>query len=176
MYAILAYFGSHKVIPTEYPAIYRHLKQFEDKLKKRGQCRYTSSGKPKPGAEYPGQHHWLELDNNPSISNLDDFSKHKLIWSDIATTPNFISVDEEIYFNNTCYMITNAPSWLYGYLNSDLVAWYLPRVIATDLGKKGARYFKQFVEQLSMPDMQGELYDLLHLSADEINFISSSVN
>lgn len=37
-------------------------------------------------------------------------------------------------------------------LNSAVTEWYLPR-IATDLGK-GIRYFKQFVEQVPIPDLR----------------------
>ena len=50
---------------------------------------------------------------------MDDFSKQKIIWSDISTEPNFLYNDEEIYFNNTCYMITGAPEWVVDYLNSE---------------------------------------------------------
>jgi hypothetical protein len=55
LYLIVFPFGFHKKL-KEYPAILRHLSQYEDKLKKRGQC--TSSRGNKEG----GQHHWLELD------------------------------------------------------------------------------------------------------------------
>ena len=181
LYVILAIFDSHKWMEQKYPAIYNHLSQYEDKLKKRGQCRYLSSGKIHHSSDhnypgYPGMHHWLELDNNPRQKYMDDFNKQKIIWSDISTEPNFILVNEEIYFNNTCYMMTGAPDWLAEYLNSDLISWYFPKVIATDLGS-GSRYFKQFVELIPVPsnlDMSN-LYQFFLLTDDEIKFISSSV-
>ena len=176
LYCILAYFDFHKEIRL-YPSIYEHLKQYESKLKSRGQVRYTSSGKPKVGAEYPGQHHWLELDNNPRKEYMDDFSKQKIIWSDISTEPNFLFNDEEIYLNNTCYMITGAPEWVVNYLNSDIIRWYFPKVIASDLGA-GTRYFKQFVEMIPVPkEYKSEtFYSDIGLNDEEIKFISSSVN
>ncbi len=64
-YVILAEFGSHKYLEEKYPAIYNHLLSYKTKLEQRGQCRYMANGKPNPKGEYPGQHHWLELDNNP---------------------------------------------------------------------------------------------------------------
>jgi hypothetical protein len=73
------------------------------------------------------------------------------VWSDISTQPSFTLITEEIYTNNTCYMITGAPDWWVDYLNSPIVAWYFPKV-ATDLGTNGARYFKQFVELLPVPE------------------------
>ena len=176
LYCILAYFDLHKEIES-YPSIYEHLKRYELKLRSRGQVRYTSSGKPKIGADCPGQHHWLELDNNPRKEYMDDFSKQKIIWSDISTEPNFLYNDEEIYFNNTCYMITGAPEWIVYYLNSDIIRWYFPKVIATDLGA-GTRYFKQFVEKIPVPKEYNSetFYSDIGLSDEEIKFISSFVN
>ena len=66
---IVVKFGSYTTLPGEFPAIHQHLLQHEDKLKARGQCRYSRSGSKK--ADYPGQHHWLELDNNPKDSYLN---------------------------------------------------------------------------------------------------------
>ena len=108
---------------------------------------------------------------------MDDFSKQKIIWSDISTEPNFLLNDEEIYFNNTCYMITGAPAWMVNYLNSDLIKWYFPNVVATDLGS-GTRYFKQFVEMIPAPKEYNPntFYSDIGLSDEEIKFISSSVN
>ena len=107
---------------------------------------------------------------------MDDFLQRKIIWSDIATEPNFVQTDEEIFFNNTCYMITHAPEWLVDYLNSNLIAWYFPKVLATDLGS-GSRYFKQFVERIPVPKVCNleNLYYSLGLTDEEIKLISSSV-
>jgi hypothetical protein len=108
---------------------------------------------------------------------VDDFSKQKIYWSDISTEPSFTFVEEEIYCNNTCYMITGAPEWLIDYLNSDLVSWLFPK-IATDLGGKGTRYFKQFVEQLPVPksDCAGDYKNYFGFSEDEMKLISTSEN
>ena len=54
---------------AKYPAIHNHLKQHEKKLRERGQC---EGKKDKPGTK---QHHWLELDNNPSKESLLNFEK-----------------------------------------------------------------------------------------------------
>ena len=56
-----------------------------------------------------------------------------------------------MYINNTGYMVVgNNLKYLLGVLNSSVIAFYLP-TIATALGKKGVRYFKQFVEKLPVP-------------------------
>lgn len=50
LYVIVAQYGSYEYLETKYPAIYRHLFQYKEALQKRGQCRYTSSGKKNTGA------------------------------------------------------------------------------------------------------------------------------
>ncbi|MEX1048033.1 MAG: Eco57I restriction-modification methylase domain-containing protein, partial [Akkermansiaceae bacterium] len=66
LYQLIIKFGSYERLEIDYPAVFKHLKQFERQLKARGQCSYARErkvgGKSKP---FPGQHHWLELDNNP---------------------------------------------------------------------------------------------------------------
>ena len=181
LYAILAYFGSHKVIPTEYPAIYRHLKQFEDKLKKRGQCRYTSSGKPKPGAEYPGQHHWLELDNNPSISFLDDFNKQKIIFPAIMSKGAFFALDRR------GYLIPAPGNLITGKCNFESLLIYLTTVGYWALrrfymggGIEGELKVNR-LQSLPVPrtvngiDSVDTIYQLCQFTDDEIKFISSAL-
>ena len=118
LYVILASFGSHKWLEEKYPAVYNHLLQYRTRLENRGQCRYTASGKPnlKQGVPYPGQHHWLELDNNPRQEYMDDFSKQKIVWAetmrihrnDVLNFPRFSFCSEPMYTDKTCFMaITN---------------------------------------------------------------------
>ncbi|GAA9750635.1 class I SAM-dependent DNA methyltransferase [Helicobacter pylori] len=73
-WVIIAKFGSHEFLEVEYPIIYNHLLQYKDQLEQRGQCRY-SRGHKIATKSYPGQHHWLELDNNPKDSYLQEFEK-----------------------------------------------------------------------------------------------------
>lgn len=108
------------------------------------------------------------------LKKFDDFSKPKIVWADIAIEPNFVKIDKEIYFNNTCYMIVDAPDWLGEYLNSNLIKWYFP-LIATGLGEKGTRYFKQFVENIPVPHkFDGNLERTFGFTEDEMKLISSS--
>lgn len=73
-------------------------------------------------------------------------------------------------------MMVGAPNWFVDYLNSDLVKWYFP-LTATDLGEKGTRYFKQFVEKIPIPTaFIGNIQSFFKLTDDEMNCISSSVN
>jgi len=125
----------------------------------------------------PTSNKWFEIQD--SIGYWDDFSKQKIVWADIATEPTFVLMNEHTFFNNTCYMITGAPTGLVDILNSKLVGWYFPK-IATDIGNGGARYFKQFVELLQIPKTienrnytDQEVFDIYRLSEEEIGFIES---
>ncbi|EMP65910.1 TaqI-like C-terminal specificity domain-containing protein, partial [Streptococcus mutans] len=142
---------------NDYPAVKKHLDYYWNEINKR---------QDKGDTPY----------NLRRCAYMDDFSKPKIVWADIATEPNFVQIDERIYFNNTCYMMVGAPNWFVDYLNSDLVKWYFP-LTATDLGEKGTRYFKQFVEKIPIPTaFIGNIQSFFKLTDDEMNCISSSVN
>jgi len=184
-YVILAYFNSHSIIPTEYPAVYSWLKQFKEKLERRGQCKYTSSGKPNPNAEYPGQHHWLELDNNPRREYMDDFNKQKIIYSEIVRSPQFLLDEEGFIPEATAFIMSGEHlNYLVQYLNSNIAAWIFKTYYAGGgLGESGYRYKKTFLINLPVPrrfDIKvlddGKIAELYGLTDAEINFISSSVS
>ena len=87
--------------------------------------------------------------NLRSLAYMDDFSKPKIFWSDISTSSNFVLINDEIYINNTAYMITDIhPNAVY-ILNSRIMNWYFSK-ICSDLGNS-SRYFKQYVELLPLP-------------------------
>ena len=122
---------------------------------------------------------WFETQD--SISYWDDFNKRKIVWADIAKEPTFVTIDEPIFFNNTCYMIVGAPSGLTDILNSKMIEWYFPK-IATDIGNGGVRYFKQFVELIRVPKTIGDrkysdedIFNMYGLNDEEISYIRSIV-
>jgi len=170
-YVILAYFNSHSIIPTEYPAVYSWLKQFKEKLERRGQCKYTSSGKPNPNAEYPGQHHWLELDNNPRREYMDDFNKQKIIFSRISGNEPCFALDNTGFMtNDTGYIITgNNLEYLLDQLVSQPI-WFAFRHFY--MGGGIEKEFKvNNLKNLPIPQPGHKL----SLTDDEIKFISASV-
>ena len=121
LWIIIAKFGSYKYLERKYPAIYHHLIQYKEALQKRGQCQYTSSGKKNLDKEYCGQHHWLELDNNPSDTYLNEFSKQKIVYREISDAMDACMVGEDIFVNNKCYLITGEHlPYLLAFFNSTL--------------------------------------------------------
>lgn len=115
MYLIAVRYGFHTEL-KHYPAILKHLTRFEKKLRARGQCRSSRSG----GSE--GQHHWLELDNNPSAAYLKAFEGPKLVFNETSKRLHAFVDEEKFYVNKTGFIIvTPEPYFLLAVLNSRLL-------------------------------------------------------
>jgi type I restriction-modification system DNA methylase subunit len=126
-YLIWTYIG----VPIEkYPAILKHLKQFQPKLQKR-----WDKGK-----------FWWEL---RACDYYDKFVKPKIIYPDIATNCRF-ALDREGYFSsNTTYFMPSDDLYLLGILNSRLAQFYFSAVCAglEGGGSTYLRFFGQYLEE-----------------------------
>ncbi len=163
LWIILAKFDSHKYLEKDYPAIYNHLLQHKDKLQARGQCRYARGNKTDTGKGYSGQHHWLELDNNPKDSYLREFAKPKIVYSEIVREPQFYLDNGEFkfgyfYAEATSFILSgnknfkSSLEYLLGLLHSKLCTFAFKEFYAGGgLGESGYRYKKAFLENLPIP-------------------------
>ena len=145
LYVILVKFGDHKTLRDDYPSVYEHLKSFEEKLKDRGQCKSSRSNNPDVG-----QHHWLELDNNPSLEYIESFEQEKIIYPEITKYMPFY-YDENGYFcNNKCYILTGESlPYLTALFNSKLFDYCFRDEFPLLLG--GTRELRKvFFEKLSI--------------------------
>ena len=120
-YIILASYGSHKYFEREYFPIFKHLQKFENQLKKRGQC---NGSLPNVEKNYSGQHHWLELDNNPTDDYLSQFQRPKIMYQVFQVKPNFIFDERGLYCNNSMWIIPTNDKGLLAILNSK-IGWWL---------------------------------------------------
>ena len=153
LWLIIAKFGSYKTLPKEYPAIYKHLVQHEEKLRARGQCTYSRSGSNNPTVNYDGQHHWLELDNNPKDEYLDIFTKEKLFWMDMSPRGRFAYSETEMYCNNKGFIMTGSSlKYLCAILNSTLITWFIKNTARTT-GEGLTQWEKFSVERLPIPQI-----------------------
>jgi len=125
-YLIWTYIG----IPIErYPAIFKHLKQFQPQLQKR----------------WDQGNFWWEL---RACDYYDEFEKSKIIYPDIATSCRF-ALDRNGYFSsNTTYFIPADDLYLLGLLNSRLGQFYFSDVCAglEGGGSTYLRFFGQYLE------------------------------
>jgi hypothetical protein len=183
LWIITAGYGSYKYLKKEYPAIYRHLASFEESLKQRGQCRYSRSNK-ESKKEFPGQHHWLELDNNQSSDYFQLFEKEKLIYPNMTSQLPFY-YDEEGYFtNDKSFIVTGAHlKYLTGILNTPIFKFIIKMELPALMGEtyelrkifmdplpvcKPDRSSKGFVEEPSGKRREGTIASLIEYCVDKI--------
>ncbi|MBL9179652.1 MAG: Eco57I restriction-modification methylase domain-containing protein [Verrucomicrobiaceae bacterium] len=125
LYLIAFPFGFHSQLEG-YPAILKHLQGFEADLKKRGQCTSSRGGKSQ------GQHHWLELDNNPKSEFLAAFDQPKIVIPAIADRPSAAFDNTGLFSNNkTSIAVCPDGSWITGVINSMVCRWFASQVFAT---------------------------------------------
>jgi type I restriction-modification system DNA methylase subunit len=178
LFVIYSYFEFHKQI-EKFKSIKSHLFKYESELKMRGQARYNSSGSAanpldKNYRGYPGQHHWLELDNNPSLDLLDDFNKQKIIF------PAIMSKKPSFALDNKKYVVIAPGNVLIGenldilikYLNSvgyfALIKFYMGGGIEGEL--KINRLLDLPVPDLSKAKDEVDFYNILKFSKEEIDY------
>ncbi|EFP2894946.1 class I SAM-dependent DNA methyltransferase [Campylobacter jejuni] len=155
LWIIVFEFGSYKILEKDYPAIYNHLKQYKKKLQARGQC----TNKPVTDQkQYLGQHHWLELDNNPNKDYLLQFEKEKIGWQRVTQEPSFILEKECILLDSMAFMVANSKNelkYLLGFLNSSLIFYYFKN-IGHLYSDKGFLLSNQYVEKFPIPKINSK--------------------
>ena len=151
----------------EYPAIKAHLDQYWDKISTR-----TDKG----DTPY----------NLRSCAYLEDFSKPKLIYSEIVQEPQFFFDKAGQFYPEatTFIMVGEYLEYLYDVLHSKIATYIFKTFYAGGgLGNGGYRYKKAFLELLPIPkpnadfvqyDIEADLAKSYSLSEEEIAYIRSS--
>jgi adenine-specific DNA-methyltransferase len=149
LYLITFPFGFHDQLKN-YPAILRHLSTFEEGLRKRGQCTSSRNGKGE------GQHHWLELDNNPKEIYLAQFEQPKIFVPAIQDGVKY-AADIAGYVGNDKTNIIVTKDWRYvlAVLNSSISWWITQQTFS---GKQGGFFeFKpMYVSAIPIPNISND--------------------
>jgi adenine-specific DNA-methyltransferase len=114
-----------------YPAIYRHLSQYEKKLRIR---------------DDQGRFLW-EL---RSCVYWEEFERPKIVYPDIAQSSKFTWVESKTFLGNTAYIIPTNEEWLVGLLNSRLIWWFYLNISSMIQGGF-VRFIAQYMEQVPIP-------------------------
>jgi very-short-patch-repair endonuclease/type I restriction-modification system DNA methylase subunit len=117
-----------KWLENTYPPVYKWLKIFEDRAKRR-----SDQGD-----------YWWEL---RSCAYYDEFENNKLLLPDISIKGNFTFDTEKFYSVNTSYIIPCENKSILGILNSTLITWFYTQISAVFRGGY-LRWIFQYVEQL----------------------------
>ena len=128
---------------------------------------------------YPQLEKRADRGNTPynlrNCAYIEDFSKQKIVYSDISERLNFQIIEKEMYFNNTIYFITSETEnldYLLRFLNSNLIDWYY-KTLSVQLGEKAVRMFTIYVLNIPIPKNKDKenIYKSYQLTKEEIDFI-----
>ncbi len=152
-YQLIIKFGAHESLEKQYPAVFRHLQQFEKKLKARGQCKYGRERKSNgPAKSYTGQHHWLELDNNPGDDYLNLFNGPKIMYPNMTKFLPF-------YFDDGGGFLTNDKGFI---INSDRESLcYITAFLNSNVFRGCFRD--------NFPELMGNTYEVRKILMDKIS-------
>jgi len=121
-------------VPKEYPTIFEHLKQFEEKAKKR---------------DDQGKNWW----NLRSCGYYEEFEKEKVVWIELVDDGRFAFVESGIYMEATTFLMTfERPKFIVGILNSKIVNWYFDKICG-ESGVGTNRWKKFYVEAIPIPTL-----------------------
>jgi len=153
LYVIKSLYKENEFLMKEYPKMYGYLQEHFDRLSKRGQV--TN-----------GQHHWLELDNNPTQAYFDLFEKQKIVWGEISDKPKFAFDDKNYFAEATTFFMTGEKlKFLLAILNSKVSEWYF-NLIGTTTGMGTNRWKKYKIELLPIKqpseDQEKEIENLVN--------------
>ena len=137
----------------EYPAIFAHLKQFEERLKARPEVKQ-------------GRVPWYALSRYAS-DYWQEFEKFKIVYPDIAVSPQFAYDERGTYGGNTMYILATKEMWLLGLLNSKAVFWFYTK-ISTQIRGGFVRYIAQYVSQIPIPNIETTQKTSMGKLVDEI--------
>ena len=165
LWIIVVKYGANEYLEERFNSIYQHLSLFKSKLQKRGQC--TNKGG-------EGQHHWLELDNNPSDNYLNQFKAEKVVWKRVGSIMRFAYSDEEMYcLDSTCIATGEKIKYLTAVLNSKPALYQLFKT-SPQTGTGDQIISVQALEPLLVHYPSDEVEAKFNLMVDYILFIRKS--
>ncbi len=141
---LISLFPSRHYNIDDYPAIKRHLLSFGmERLEQTGRV-FSINGQ-SIRARKKTNNKWYETQD--SISYWDDFSKQKIVYREISEEMDACIINEEVYVNNKCYIITGEHlEYLICVLNSKL----FNKIILQSANQTGGKG-RDFLEKIHVP-------------------------
>jgi hypothetical protein len=145
---LIATFPSRHYNIDDYPAVKKWLKSFGKKLEQTGE-EYTDSNGIKQKCRKKTNNKWFETQD--SIAYWNDFSKQKIMYSEIVRKPQFyLDNNGEFYPEATSFIMTGTKlEYLLVAFHSKILTYAFKNFYAGGgLGEEGFRYKKAFLEKL----------------------------
>ena len=126
----------------DYPVLKAYLNQFKKQL---------TPGI--AGGRKEGNYQWYEIQDNTAY--YSEFEKPKIVYPDIAVSPQFAYDESGAYGGNTMYIVPTQEMWLLGLLNSKAVFWFYTKT-STQIRGGFVRFIAQYVSQIPIPSIKPE--------------------
>ena len=132
---------NEKDLQTQFPALYKHLISHKEKL--------SARNKDETGIRYE----WYCL-QRWGANYHKEFEKEKIVWNPVSGEYLFSYLKDELYFNNSLFMMTTSSvnlSYILGLMNSTLYKWLVTQI--TNLVQTGHYAYgaKDKIEKLPIP-------------------------
>ncbi len=163
---LIATFPSKKYNIDDYPAIKSHLLLFgKERLEQTGK-KHVLNGQVVISRKKTSNK-WFETQD--SISYWDDFSKQKIMYSEIVQKPQFIYDDTGLFPEATTFIMTgNFVKYLCVMLNSRIYSYAFKTFYSGGgLGENGYRYKKAFILELPIVKPTEEMMVLINNFIDK---------
>jgi hypothetical protein len=158
---IISKYRGHQDLIKNYPQVTEYLSKFEKKLKKRGQVKN-------------GQHHWLELDNNPTEDYLNLFEQNKIIWIELTDLNKFTYSNNGEFILAGAFMMTGKNlKYLLSFLNSKLCLFYFD-LICNSSGMDTKQWKKFVIDRLPVKKLRKKEQKPFIVLVDKILSITKS--
>ena len=180
---IITTFPSLKIDIESYPAVKQHLLSFGyDRLKQTGE----------KGSRKKTNNKWFETQD--SIGYWEDFSKQKIVYSNMCSEPSFYLDENRFLTNQKCFILTGKHlKFLISFFNSKLFKYAFWDNFPV-LGAKGRELSKIFMIEIPVIEPSKEIeikisnlldyqnyekidkliYELYKLTDEEISFIENT--
>lgn len=145
----------------KYPAIKKHLARYKRELMPGG-----------PGGRKPGPYEWYEIQDN--IAYYKEFDTDKIVFPDIAPSPQFAWDTSKSYLANTAY-ICIAPKYTLAILNSSVVEWYY-RQVSNSVRGGYLRFIRQYVEGIPIPKVSASQQEILTRLVEALHHVNLPVS
>ena len=129
------------IFQQNYPAVYQHLIQWEEELRKR-----DDQGK-----------FWWEL---RSCAYYEGFAQPKIVYPDITKSPKFTWDESKAFLGNTAYIMPTKEKWLVGLLNTTVI-WWLYLHISSTIRGGFVRFIAQYMAQLPIVSASNAQKDVI---------------
>ena len=150
-------FTRHGIDITQFPGVLSYLKPFKKRLMPRPDAWDESRQGVWPGRKQ-GSYEWFEIQDN--VAYWKDFESPKIVYPDIALSPQFAWEDRGFFTGDTTFFIPSPTRHLLAVLNSSACSWFFSQ-ISPSIQNGYYRFKSIYCKQIPIPPTRANQADAL---------------